>query len=175
MPTLSSLHLHLHLHLHPFAAAGAASVLSAAERPLHAIAALPPGELLYAGRAAFLVFSFFLAALAFARLRRATERNTASAARQSALVLARLERLEALASRFEPRLAALGEQIEAGFEAASAGTARTSYPIAIRLARAGAKTEELVASCGLTRQEAELVARLHGEGQGVRLGRAAAA
>ena len=36
------------------------------------------------------------------------------------------------------------------------------YQIAIRLARGGASREELMAGCGLTLAEAELVRRLHG-------------
>ena len=37
---------------------------------------------------------------------------------------------------------------------------RPSYQIAIRLARSGATREEMMASCGVTRQEAELMQRL---------------
>jgi hypothetical protein len=36
------------------------------------------------------------------------------------------------------------------------------YQIAIRLAKSGASREELVAGCGLSLLEAELVQRLHG-------------
>ncbi len=39
---------------------------------------------------------------------------------------------------------------------------RSSYEIAIRLARGGASVEELLATCGMTRTEAELLHRLHG-------------
>ncbi len=126
-----------------------------------ALASLTAEDLLLAGRAAFLIFSFVVAAVTFTRWRRAAERDTAHTAEQMTLVLERLERLEALAAQSEPRLAALGEQLETRLGAA-AGSGQASYPIAIRLARAGAEPEELIASCGLTRREAELVARLHG-------------
>ncbi len=117
-------------------------------------------DLLLAGRAVFLVFSFVVAAVTFTRWRRAAERDTAQSARQMALVLERLGCLEALAARSEPRLAALGEQLETHLNAAAG--AHMGYPIAIRLARAGAEPDELISSCHLTRREAELVARLHG-------------
>ncbi len=125
------------------------------------LASLPVEDLLLAGRAAFLVFSFLLAAITFTRWRRAAERDTAHTAGQMALVLERLERLESIAAGSETRLAALGEQLETHL-GAGAAAAQRSYPIAIRLARGGAEPEELISSCGLTRQEAELVARLHG-------------
>lgn len=124
---------------------------------------LPLEDVLLAARAAFLVFSFVLAAVSFTRWRRAAERDTAATGEQLACALERLERLETSLAQLEPHLAALGEQIDARFKAAAtSGGSASSYPIAIRLARAGAQPEELVASCGLTRQEAELVARLHG-------------
>jgi Protein of unknown function (DUF2802) len=125
------------------------------------LAAATPQDLLLAGRAVFLVFSFFLAAVSFTRWRRAAERDTAHTAEQLTSVLGRLERLERLLAQNEPRLTALAEQMESHFESA-AGAARENYPIAIRLARAGAEPAELMSNCGLTRQEAELVARLHG-------------
>ncbi len=127
-----------------------------------AFASLTVEDLLLAGRAAFLVFSFVVAAITFTRWRRAAERDTAHTGEQMTLVLERLQRLEALAAQSEPRLAALGEQLETRLSGAAAGSGQASYPIAIRLARAGAEPEELIASCGLTRREAELVARLHG-------------
>jgi hypothetical protein len=126
------------------------------------VAVLPPESLLFAGRAAFLVFSFVLAAFAFTRWRRAAERDTAHTGAQLSHALERLELLEASLARIEPRLTALGEQIDTHFKSVTAGSSAHSYPIAIRLARSGAHPDELIASCGLTRQEAELVARLHG-------------
>jgi hypothetical protein len=127
------------------------------------IASFPPVSLdavLYVARAAFLVFSFAVAAIAFTRWRRSAERDTQHTADRLALVLARLEAIEARIAESEPRLTALGEQIETHFKSTAA--ASQHYPVAIRLARAGAQAEELVASCGLARQEAELVVRLHG-------------
>jgi hypothetical protein len=126
------------------------------------LAPLPLEDLFLAGRAAFLVFCFVLAAFTFTRWRRGAERQSAHAAEQLTRVLERLESLETSLAQLEPRLSALGEQIESYCKSASSGATAHNYPIAIRLARAGAQPEELVTSCGLTRQEAELVTRLHG-------------
>jgi len=123
---------------------------------------LPLEDALLAGRAAFLVFCFVLAAFTFARWRRGAERHSAHTNEQLSRVLERLTAVEASLAQLEPRLSALGEQVETSCKAASTGAAAHNYPIAIRLARAGAQPEELVANCGLTPSEAELVARLHG-------------
>lgn len=40
----------------------------------------------------------------------------------------------------------------------------TGYELAVRLAQSGASIDELCASCGMTRSEAELVLRLHRDG-----------
>jgi Protein of unknown function (DUF2802) len=126
------------------------------------LAPLPFEDLLLAGRATFLVFCFVLAALSFTRWRRAAERDTARTGEQLTQALERLERLETNLARLEPHLASLGEQIETHVKATGGSGSAMSYPIAIRLARAGVQPEELVVSCGLTRHEAELVTRLHG-------------
>ena len=117
---------------------------------------------LLGARAAFLVFSFALAAIAFTRWRRAAERDTAHTSRQLAVILERLDRIDATLARYEPRLLALAEQLEETPQS-PASAAQSNYQIAIRLARSGATTAELMSGCGLSRQEADLVARLHGQ------------
>ncbi len=135
---------------------------------LPALAAVPLDTVLYVGRAAFLVFSFALAAVAFVQLRRITERRGRQAERDaqhiSGLLGQALERLDAVEARLgatEQRLAALGVEIEMHFKSAAAAASR-NYAVAIRLARAGGQAEDIAATCGLARQEAELVVRLHG-------------
>ena len=125
---------------------------------------LPPVPLdtvLLFGRAAFLLFSFVLAAVAFTRWRRVAERDTEHTLKLMTQLIERVAALEARIARSEPHLAALEEQLETHLNTATGGTPR-QFGIAIRLARGGAGAEELIASCGLARQEAELVARLHG-------------
>src|SRR5579885_189263 len=128
---------------------------------------VPLETFLYVGRAAFLIFSFTLAAVAFVRLRRSTELRRREAERDaqhtSALLARVLDRVEALETRLaaaEPRLASIGEQLETHFKSLSTASPR-SYGAAIRLARAGAPAEEIAAACGLARHEADLVVRLH--------------
>ncbi|HUK02331.1 MAG TPA: DUF2802 domain-containing protein [Steroidobacteraceae bacterium] len=122
---------------------------------------IPLDVLLLAGRAAFLVFAFLIAAVAFVRWRRAAERDTEHTCAQTGLVLERLHQLETLIGAAQARLAVLGEQLESR-QGTPGTTQAPSYQIAIRMARSGAERAELMKSCGLTQQEADLVSRLHG-------------
>lgn len=118
--------------------------------------------LLIAGRAVFLVFSFVVAAISFTAWRGAARRQTAEVLAQSQLVLQRLAELEARVDATRSMVAALGERLERPVAGTSAHSPSPGYQIAIRLARGGASREELMAGCGLTLAEAELVRRLHG-------------
>jgi hypothetical protein len=118
---------------------------------------------LIAARAVFLVFCFFLAAVTFTRWRRSTEHMTQSFAEQNTALLAQLAKMEESLAEAHRKLDELSESRESeGRRVVAGGASAPSYQIAIRLARSGAPREELVASCGLTRQEADLVLRLHG-------------
>jgi len=118
--------------------------------------------LLIAGRAVFLVFSFVIAAVTFARWRREALRNTERLATQNSLVLERLAAIEERVASTNFRMAEFAAQVEGEMHAASAADAAAPrYQVAIRLARGGASCDELIASCGLSRQEADLVQRVH--------------
>jgi alkylation response protein AidB-like acyl-CoA dehydrogenase len=125
---------------------------------------LPSADfLLIAGRAVFLVFSFVVAAISFTGWRRATRRQTDEILSQTQIVLQRLAELEVRVDATRSMVASLNERLErpaAGPVPAHAPS--PGYQIAIRLARGGASREELMAGCGLTLAEAELVRRLHG-------------
>jgi Protein of unknown function (DUF2802) len=120
---------------------------------------------LIAGRAVFLVFCFVLAAVTFTRWRRATDRNAERFFEQNSTLMQRLGRLEeslAAASRRTDQIAEqIGDENRRTAAAATTGGSAPSYQIAVRLARTGASRDELITSCGLSRQEAELVQRLH--------------
>ena len=138
-------------------------------------------QALLIGRAVFLVFSFLLATVAFTRWRRASARNTELFFEQNTTLLKRLSALEAQLTATQAqvaearadiatvatRAAGLAERLEEDSEQrrtpTPAPTAAPSYQIAIRLARSGAPREEIMSSCGLSRQEAELVQRLHAQ------------
>jgi hypothetical protein len=136
---------------------------------------------LIAGRAVFLVFCFVLAAFAFTRWRQAAERSNDLASVQNTSIVERLTAIEGelAASREQlrvacERIAALSSKLEDSEQrrtpaAPVTAAAAPSYQIAIRLAKSGAPREELMASCGLSRQEAELVQRLHAPSKKPRL------
>jgi hypothetical protein len=117
---------------------------------------------LLAGRAVFLVFCFVIAAIAFTRWRRAAEQLAERFAEQNTALAARLTDIEHALASTHRRLDEIAERLEGeGRRVAATGAAAPSYQIAIRLAKSGAPRDELMASCGITRQEAELVQRLH--------------
>lgn len=117
--------------------------------------------LLLAGRAVFLLFSFVVAAIAFTAWRRATQTQTEQVLAQTNTVLERLAALEARVDATKLTLSQLGDRLERPAAAAPTGPA-PGYQMAIRLAKGGASREELMAGCGLSVAEAELVQRLHG-------------
>ena len=142
------------------------------------LTAISLDQALLIGRAVFLVFSFGLATIAFTRWRKASERTTELFFEQNTTLLQRLSTMEeqlaathaqlaeargeitAIATRAES-LAERLDDSEQRRSSAPAATTAPSYQIAIRLAKSGAPREDLMSSCGLSRQEAELVQRLH--------------
>jgi len=116
---------------------------------------------LLCGRAVFLVFCFVWAAIAFSRWRRAAERSAAHSAETAAQVFERLTRIDARLEAAQISLREVSERVALLNSSASGKVAAPSYEVAIRMAKSGAAREELMASCGLSRQEAELVQRLH--------------
>src|SRR5690242_3421197 len=118
--------------------------------------------LLY-GRAAFLIFSFLLATVAFTRWRRASERTTELFFEQNTTLLKRLSALEEQLGATHSQVADARREIAAVTTRADtlaerledheqrrtstpAATTAPSYQIAIRLAKSGAPREELMAS-----------------------------
>lgn len=120
--------------------------------------------LLIAGRAVFLLVSFIVAAIAFTRWRKAAARDTERTNASMSALFDRLSDIEAGMACLDSRLAEISNRLDERAHVAPATApsgSSPSYPIAIRLARNGATCEELMESCGLGRQEAELVQRLH--------------
>ena len=118
--------------------------------------------LLVAGRAVFLLFSFVVAAFAFTSWRRAIQVQTAQVLSQTNTVLQRLASLEARVDATKTTISQLGDRLERPALAPTGSGPSASYQMAIRLAKGGASREELMAGCGLSLAEAELVRRLHG-------------
>jgi hypothetical protein len=129
---------------------------------LSTVAAIPFDIVLLVGRAVFLVFCFAIAAIAFTRWRRTAETTSDRFMERTALLLERLSGLEQQIAATNARLDQLQEGLTSNLHRPAAASSSTAnYTIAIRLARNGSRCEELIESCGLTRQEAELVLRLH--------------
>jgi hypothetical protein len=114
-----------------------------------------------AGRAVFLLFSFVIAAVTFTAWRRATRSQTEQVISQTNTVLQRLASLEARVDATKITISQLGDRLERPQATPSTGTS-PGYQMAIRLAKNGASREDLMAGCGLSLAEAELVQRLHG-------------
>jgi hypothetical protein len=125
--------------------------------------------LLVAGRAVFLLFSFVVAACAFTSWRRAIQVQTAQVLSQTNTVLQRLASLEARVDATKTTISQLGDRLERPPLPATGNGPSASYQMAIRLAKGGASREELMAGCGLSLAEAELVRRLHGSSSPVRI------
>jgi hypothetical protein len=119
---------------------------------------------LIVGRAALLVGAFWIFALAFVRWRRADERNALALQSQLERAFVEMRSLHETVSVMSARLESMGERAEADARLAPAGavSSQRGYDLAARLAKNGSSVEELVASCGITRHEADLLSRLHG-------------
>jgi Protein of unknown function (DUF2802) len=125
--------------------------------------------LLVAGRAVFLLFSFVVAAFAFTSWRRAIQVQTDQVLSQTNTVLQRLAALEARVDATKTTISQLGDRLERPALPPTGNGPSASYQMAIRLAKGGASREELMAGCGLSLAEAELVRRLHGSSGPVRI------
>lgn len=112
------------------------------------------------GRAVLLLFSFIVAAVSFTAWRRATRVQTEQVLSQTNTVLQRLAELEARVDATKITISQLGDRLER--PAAPAAGHSPGYQMAIRLAKGGASREDLMAGCGLSLAEAQLVQRLHG-------------
>jgi hypothetical protein len=115
------------------------------------------------GRAALLFGAFWIFALAFTRWRRAEERRMQHLCNEMQRTFAEIRSLHETMAVMSVRLESLSERSEAEPRPAPAAAigAQRGYDLAARLARNGAGVEELVASCGITRHEAELLTRLN--------------
>ena len=115
------------------------------------------------GRAVLLLGAFWVFALAFSRWRRADERQMQHLAAKLQHTFAEVRSLHETIAVMSARLESLSERNEsdARLAPAAAVSSHRGYDLAARLAKNGAAVDELVASCGITRHEAELLSRLH--------------
>lgn len=120
--------------------------------------------LLFGGRALILLLGFAALVVCFMRWEKAARQQTQDAAARIEVALGEIRSLREVGEGTNAALQALTEQVQTQLRLAKAASApsATGYDVAIRLARNGASTDEVVSTSGVTRQEAELLARLHG-------------
>jgi hypothetical protein len=115
------------------------------------------------GRAVLLIGAFWVFAVAFSRWRRADERQMQHLYGELQRTFAEVRSLHETMAVMNARLESFTERAESEARLAPAGavSSQRGYDLAARLAKNGAAVDELVASCGITRHEAELLSRLH--------------
>lgn len=119
---------------------------------------------LIAARGMVLIGAFWIFALAFIRWRRADERSTERLHVQLDRAFAEVRSLHETVAVMSARIESLSERADVGARLAPAGpiSSQRGYDLAQRLAKNGSDIDDLIESCGLTRHEAELLTRLHG-------------
>ncbi|HTV78429.1 MAG TPA: DUF2802 domain-containing protein [Steroidobacteraceae bacterium] len=113
------------------------------------------------------VAGVLVAALLGVRLKRAAAAHTREILEHSARLADRIGELGNALAAADARLAMLAGRLEEQSRTTQ-GAAPTSYNVAIRMARSGASRQELMTTCGVTQQEADLVLRLHAADPNVR-------
>ena len=122
---------------------------------------------LLALRSIGLLMAMLVLVWSFSQWRRSQERDAARLFEQMDVMRAELlmlsDRLEQL-QQVAPRHVTTEVQVKAAPAAPVPMPASPrGYEVAARLARSGATRDELISSCGLSRNEAELLLRLHGQ------------
>jgi hypothetical protein len=101
-----------------------------------------------------------IAALFAAHVRRSATRQSREILAGSAYLAEQLDKLTLALAAADARVAALAARLDE-HSRTTQGSSSTSYNVAIRMARSGATRQELMSTCGVTQQEADLVLRLH--------------
>lgn len=118
----------------------------------------------FAARAALLVLALLAFALAFARWRRSGRRDMQQIIIELQESRGETRTLAELAQQLATQVASLQSRIDdrAQLQLATAGgSGQRGYDLALQMARHGAGQEEIVSATGVTRHEAQLLARLH--------------
>ena len=121
----------------------------------------PPDYVLIVLTGAVVILAGLLIAAVFAaRIKRSAALQSRQMLDGSAWLAEQLEQLSAAVAVTDARIATLAARLDEQSRTAQAA-GPTSYNVAIRLARSGATRQELITTCGVTQQEADLVLRLH--------------
>jgi hypothetical protein len=101
-----------------------------------------------------------IAALLASHVKRSLSRQSREILAGSAYLAEQLDKLQAALAAADARVAALATRLDE-HSRTTQGASSTSYNVAIRMARSGATRQEVMTTCGVTQQEADLVLRLH--------------
>ena len=128
----------------------------------------PPDYVLIPVTGAIIVLTGILIAAYFtARIKHSVTAQSRDILGSAAWLAEQIEQLSAAVSVTDARVAALAARLDE-HSRTTQGTGSTSYNVAIRMARSGASRQELMSTCGVTQQEADLVLRLHAADPSVR-------
>ncbi len=117
--------------------------------------------------AAIVVAGILIAAFFAARVKNSVTAQSRDILGSAAWLAEQIEQLGTQVSATDARVAALAARLDE-HSRTTQGAGPTSYNVAIRMARSGASRQELMSTCGVTQQEADLVLRLHSADPGVR-------
>ena len=117
--------------------------------------------------AVIVMAGILIAAVFSARLKRAAAAQAGEILAKSALLADQIGELSSALAATDARVAMLAGRLEEQSRSTQ-GAAPTSYNVAIRMARGGASRQDLMTTCGVTQQEADLVLRLHASDPTVR-------
>ena len=128
----------------------------------------PPDFILVPLTGALVIMAGILVAAVFsARLKRAATAQACEILGKSARLADQIGELSSALAATDARLAMLAGRLDEQSRSTQ-GAAPTSYNVAIRMARSGASRQELMTTCGVTQQEADLVLRLHASDPSIR-------
>jgi hypothetical protein len=128
---------------------------------------LVPAALIAVTGALVVLIAILIAAVCVARLKRSGTAQTCEILGSSVKIAMLLDNLQTAIAASDARICALAARLDEHARATQ-GAASTSYNVAIRMARGGASRQDLMTSCGMTQQEADLVLRLHGADRAAR-------
>jgi glutamate/tyrosine decarboxylase-like PLP-dependent enzyme len=128
----------------------------------------PPDYVLIPVTGAIIVLAGILIAAYFAgRIKHSVTAQSRDILGSAAWLAEQIEQLGAAVSVTDARVAALAARLDE-HSRTTQGSGSTSYNVAIRMARSGASRQELMSTCGVTQQEADLILRLHAADPGIR-------
>lgn len=123
----------------------------------------PSQMIFFAGRALILVAAFIAFAVVFARWRNASARDMQRVLHELEQSRGETRTLAAATEALLFRIGGLESKLESRSQVSPPPSAAPrGYELALRLARAGSSVDEITETSGVTRREAELLARLHG-------------